>query len=104
MDELVNNHTEIATKLMSKIRPLEQFNDYLTFGCYPFYKNSLIEYPQKLTEVINITIDSDLSTIKTRLLHETINKSNQFLKKNRQSSNNSSYKANEFVDFLLKTG
>ena len=63
LDELVNNHTEIATKLMSKIRPLEQFNDYLTFGCYPFYKNSLIEYPQKLTEVINITIDSDLSTI-----------------------------------------
>ena len=63
LQELIENHIDIATDIMAKVRPLEQFNNYLEYGCYPFYKNSLIEYPQKLTEVINITIDSDLASI-----------------------------------------
>ncbi len=41
---------------------------------------------------------------KTKLLHETINNSNEFLKKNTQSSNSRGYKPDEFVDFLLRTG
>ena len=41
---------------------------------------------------------------KTQLLHETINNSNKFLKKNDQSLNNRGYKPDELVDFLLKTG
>ena len=41
---------------------------------------------------------------KTQLLHETINNSNEFLKKNKQSLNNRGYKPHEFVDYLLKTG
>jgi len=41
---------------------------------------------------------------RTRLLHETINKSNQFLKQHKQSSNNRGYKPDKFVDFLFKTG
>jgi len=40
---------------------------------------------------------------KTKLLYETINNSNEFLKKNAQSLNNTGYKPGEFVDFLLKT-
>ena len=35
----------------------------LQYGCYPFYQESLTDYPQKLLEVINLTIDSDLSRI-----------------------------------------
>jgi len=35
----------------------------LHHGCYPFYQESLADYPQKLLEVINLTIDSDLSKI-----------------------------------------
>jgi len=63
LDEIIKNHIDIATDIMKKIRPLEQFNDYLEYGCYPFYRDSLIDYPQKLVEVINLTIDSDLCGI-----------------------------------------
>ena len=63
LDEIVENHIDIASEIMIKIRPLEQFNNYLEYGCYPFYLESLVDYPQKLLEVINQTIDSDLSTI-----------------------------------------
>jgi hypothetical protein len=41
---------------------------------------------------------------KTKLLHETINNSNRFLKKNAQSLNNRGYKPDKLVDFLLKMG
>lgn len=63
MQEIRKNHYDIASDIMQKIRPLEQFNNYMQYGCYPFYKDSLIDYPQKLLEVITLTIDSDLSGI-----------------------------------------
>lgn len=63
LEEIINDHTNIAIDIMGRIRPLEEFNKYLNYGCYPFYKESLIDYPQKILEVINITIDSDLCGI-----------------------------------------
>ena len=63
LDEIVENHFDIVSDIMTKIRPLEQFHNYTQYGCYPFYHESLIDYPQKLLEVINLTIDSDLSAI-----------------------------------------
>jgi len=63
LNEIRNNHYDIASNIMSSIRPLEHFGNYLQYGCYPFYQESLIDYPQKLLEVINLTIDSDLSRI-----------------------------------------
>ena len=63
LEEIIENHFDIASEIMTKIRPLEHFNNYLEYGCYPFYHESLVDYPQKLLEVINVTIDSDLSAI-----------------------------------------
>ncbi|MBU0923993.1 AAA family ATPase [bacterium] len=63
LDEILKNHEDIVFNIMKQIRPLEQFNDYLKYGCYPFYQESLSDYPIKLLEVINLTIDSDLCGI-----------------------------------------
>ena len=63
LNEIRDNHYDIAANIMSSIRPLEHFENYLQYGCYPFYQESLMDYPQKLLEVINLTIDSDLSRI-----------------------------------------
>ncbi len=63
LEEIVDGHFDIVSEIMKSIRPLEQFTHYMDYGCYPFYRESLIDYPQKLLEVINLTIDSDLSTI-----------------------------------------
>jgi len=63
LEELLESHYDIAASIMNRIRPLEQFNNYVEYGCYPFFQESLIDYNQKLLEVINLTIDSDLSTI-----------------------------------------
>ena len=63
LDDIRKNHYEIVASIMKRIRPLEQFNNYIEYGCYPFFKESRADYEQKLLEVINLTIDSDLSVI-----------------------------------------
>lgn len=63
LKNLLLNHYDIAAEIMTRLRPLEQFAKYLQYGCYPFYQESLADYPTKLLEVVNLTIDSDLSRI-----------------------------------------
>ncbi|RBQ31100.1 AAA family ATPase [Arcobacter sp. FW59] len=63
LEDILNNHINITFEIIQNIKPLEQFNDYLKFGAYPFFQESLSDYPLKLLEVINTTIDSDLCGI-----------------------------------------
>ncbi len=60
LDDIVNNHQAISADVCARIRPIELFQKYLRHGAYPFYRESTETYIQKLLEVINITIDSDL--------------------------------------------
>lgn len=61
--EILQDHEDISVAVMMKIKPIEMFNKYLKYGCYPFFKESIAAYPKRLLEVINLTIDSDLSYI-----------------------------------------
>lgn len=63
LEDILQNHQDIAADLMQKFRPLQQFNNYMQHGCYPFYREAIEDYPQKLQQVISMTIDSDLSRI-----------------------------------------
>lgn len=63
LDQLLNEHLQISSRLLQQFRPIEQFKKYLQFGAYPFYQESQNSYGNKLLEVINITIDSDLCGI-----------------------------------------
>ena len=60
LEGIVKNHQAISAEICAKIRPIELFQKYLQHGSYPFYLESEETYIQKLLEVINITIDSDL--------------------------------------------
>ncbi|AZV47337.1 hypothetical protein C3L23_08640 [Nautilia sp. PV-1] len=61
LKELLENHEEIAFNIISKIKPLKYFEEYLTYGAYPFFLQSSEEsFVLKLIEVINKTIESDL--------------------------------------------
>lgn len=60
LEELITRHQTISTEVCRHIRPIEYLLKYLRYGAYPFYQESATTYPQKLLEVVNITIDSDL--------------------------------------------
>lgn len=63
LTDILEHHPRIAAEIMQQVRPIEQFKKYLKYGAYPFYRESLENYSSKLLEVINLTIDSDLSAL-----------------------------------------
>lgn len=60
LEDILKNNIEIIEKLDDKFLPLESFNEYLTFGYYPFYFKDEKQYLNLLNAVINQTIDIDL--------------------------------------------
>jgi len=63
LDEIINNHFEITSKISSEIKPIKYFKEYLEFGCYPFVLENKLNYQQKLINIINNIIEVDLPYI-----------------------------------------
>jgi len=60
-ENLLTNHTQEAFKIISQIKPLKYFDEYLDFGAYPFFlEGGEQDYVMKLTTAINKTLESDL--------------------------------------------
>lgn len=60
LEDILKNSVDIVDKLEDKFLPLESFDEYLTFGYYPFYFKDKNQYLGLLNAVINQTIDIDL--------------------------------------------
>lgn len=63
LEELLANHRELAFEVTRGIKILPLFKRYLTCGYYPFYKESPSGYAERIVEVVNKVLDSDLPTI-----------------------------------------
>ena len=63
LKDILQNHEDISFEILEQIKPLEQYSAYIKYGAYPFFKESISDYPSRLLDVINITIESDLSAI-----------------------------------------
>ncbi len=62
-NDILTSHQALTTALGARLRPIEYFRNYLRHGAYPFFLESRQSYQQKLLEVVNLTIDSDLCGI-----------------------------------------
>jgi len=63
LDDIAQNHTQIAQKLLKDIKPYEFWREYLEFGYYPFYFENPKSYPLRLKETINTVIEVDIPSI-----------------------------------------
>ena len=63
LKQITADHENISFGILEKLRPLEHYSHYLQYGAYPFFKESISDYPSRLLEVINVTIESDLAKI-----------------------------------------
>lgn len=59
-EQLIAEHTALATEILEQIRPLEYFGDYLHYGHYPYFLENVKLYPQKLAETISLALSIDL--------------------------------------------
>ncbi len=63
LEDILSNHTNIALDINGNIKPFEYFKKYLEYGYYPFYKENKNNYNQKLLEIVNVVLESDLPLI-----------------------------------------
>jgi len=63
LEEVLANHIMIADKISQKIKPLKLFKEYLEFGVYPFVLEGKESYHQRIVQVINLILESDLPHI-----------------------------------------
>jgi hypothetical protein len=60
LDEILINHMEIAHTINLTIRPFEYFPMYLKSGQFPFFKENMDSYQEKLMNTINLILEVDL--------------------------------------------
>ena len=63
MEELLLDHQKIASEISQKIKVLKFFKEYLQYGAYPFILEDKDSYHQRIIQIINLILESDLPFI-----------------------------------------
>jgi len=63
LEELPEHHLDFAQKVNSKIKPIPLFQSYLQNGYYPYYKEDVDFYSEKLLHTVNVILDVDLPAV-----------------------------------------
>jgi predicted AAA+ superfamily ATPase len=63
LNDLLTNHLNISADIISKIKPLKYYDEYIRYGAYPFFLEGKSSYFQRLVEIINETLTFDIATI-----------------------------------------
>jgi len=63
LEEIIENHSGIASQIISRVKPFAYFKSYLNRGAYPFYRDSQDSYLQKLLSASMQVLETDLPAI-----------------------------------------
>ncbi len=63
LEELLENHVDIAKKILKEVNPKDYFKDYLHHGFYPFFLNKE-NYSENLLKTMNMMIEVDVLLVK----------------------------------------
>ncbi|MDR3252024.1 MAG: AAA family ATPase [Tannerella sp.] len=63
LTDLLDNHVEIAQDITQKTHILSHFNNYLRYGFFPYFKEGISVYPNKLRQTVNVVLETDLPVI-----------------------------------------
>ena len=64
LDDILKNHTLLAQRIISIVKPLAYFDSYLEYGYYPYYLEGTTFYPQRLGETINMILEQELPALR----------------------------------------
>lgn len=63
LNDIIENHEQITTQILTKINPLEYFQDYIHHGYYPFFLENR-NYSENLLKTMNMMTEVDILLIK----------------------------------------
>ena len=78
LNELIRNHVRHAMAITSAVKVAPLFEAYLRHGYYPFYRESIEDFPSRLRETVSVVIDSDLPAVEN-VSFETLQKVKRLL-------------------------
>jgi predicted AAA+ superfamily ATPase len=61
LETIIKEHSEISTDLSECISWKKDFTQYLRHGYFPFFKENKATYYSKLSETVNLVIDTDIA-------------------------------------------
>ncbi len=64
LEDIIENHVELAFAIGSKIKPLKYFPEYLKQGYFPFYDGNAENYRRRLQEILNMIIEIELPMLR----------------------------------------
>jgi predicted AAA+ superfamily ATPase len=109
LNELVAKADTISRAVNRKIKPLMHFDDYLKWGYYPFYKEGIEVYHNRLEEIINMALEVELPllrntdpayTRKFKQLLQIISESVPFIPNVTKLSERTGINRNTFISYL----
>lgn len=60
LDDIIHRHIELASEVLSKVKPLQHFQDYLRHGYYPYYNELPSLYYSRINEVVNLITELEI--------------------------------------------
>jgi len=63
LKKILDDHIQISTDILKKIKPLKYFGDYLLYGCYPFYIEDRSLFLNKLNNTIEKVVSEDIPSV-----------------------------------------
>lgn len=78
LDDILEHHVKKAMDIVASIKVAPLFEAYLSHGYYPFYRESLEDFPSRLRETVTVVIDSDLPAVEN-VTYETLQKAKKLL-------------------------
>ncbi|GHT39347.1 ATPase AAA [Bacteroidia bacterium] len=63
LDEVLHNHIALSRTVCYEIKPLPAFKKYLQYGYYPYYKEDLEGYYERVMQTFNTIIETDLPSV-----------------------------------------
>ena len=78
LEELLTDHVRIAMQLTSQTKILPLFEAYLEHGYYPFYKEEMDDFNERLKKVVYAVLNEDVPAIE-EIIYPTIQKLQRML-------------------------
>lgn len=63
LSDILNNHEQLAKSVLSKVRPLDYFQDYIHHGFYPFFLEKR-NFSENLLKTMNMMVEVDILLLK----------------------------------------
>ena len=71
LEEILNTHIGTSAGYHDQMDIIKTFNEYLRYGYYPFFKEGIQSYPQKLREMTALVLNVDVAPFE-ELNHTTV--------------------------------